>query len=108
MRNAVKIIYCPVEWIDDPLVIAFLVAHNSFFSVKRMLGKSVQERFGDQFLRPHIDFKFDVVRLGGINAERLLKILPEQLASGARGFDRCVEEMRHEKPLIGLRSRAAK
>jgi hypothetical protein len=76
--------------------------------MKRMLGKFLQKRFGDQFLRSHIDFKFDVVRLGGINAERLLKMLPEQLASGARGFDRCVEVMRHEESLIGLRSCAAK
>jgi hypothetical protein len=38
----------------------------------------------------------------------LLKLVPEQLARGASGFDRCVEVMRHEEQLIGLRSRAAK
>ena len=108
MRNAVEIIHGAVERIDDPLMIAFLIAHNSFLAIKRMLRKFFQERFGDQFLGPHIDLKFDVVRLGRINAERLLKMVPEQLASGARGFDRRVEVMRHEESLIGLRSCAAK
>ena len=37
------------------------------------------------------------MRLGGIDAERLLKMVPEQLAGGARGFDRRVEVMRHEE-----------
>ncbi len=78
-------------------MIAFLIAYNSFLAIKRVLRKFFQKRFGDQFLRPHIDLEFDVVRLGRIDAERLLKMVPEQLASGARGFDRRVEVMRHEE-----------
>ena len=97
MRNAVKIIHRAVERIDDPLMIAFLIAHNSFLAIKRMLGKFFQERFGDQFLSAHIDFEFDVVRLERIDAERLLKLVPEQFAGGARGFDRRVEVMRHDE-----------
>src|SRR6267143_622711 len=37
MRNAVEIIYGAVERIDDPLMIAFLIAHNPFLAIKRML-----------------------------------------------------------------------
>ena len=39
MRNAVEIIYGAVERINDPLMMAFLIAHNSFLAIKRMLGK---------------------------------------------------------------------
>ena len=48
------------------------------------------------------------MRFRGIDPERLLKIVPEQLASGASGFDRRVEVVRHEERLIGLGPRAAK
>ena len=97
MRNAVEIIYGAVERIDDPLMIALLVAHDSFFAIERVLGKFFQERFGDQFLGAHIDLELDVVRRGRIDAERLLKMVPKQFAGGARGFDRRVEIMRHEE-----------
>ena len=42
MRNAVEIIHGAIERIDDPLMIAFLIAHNSFFAIKRVLGKFLQ------------------------------------------------------------------
>ena len=37
MRDAVEIIYRPVDRIDHPLVIALLIADDSFLAVKRML-----------------------------------------------------------------------
>ena len=95
MRNAVEIIYGAIQRIDDPLMIARLVAHDSFFAIKRVLGKLFQERFGDQILSPHVDFQLDVVRRGRIDAERLLKVVPEHFARGAGGFDGRVEIMRH-------------
>ena len=39
MRNAVEIIYRAVERIDDPLMIARLVADDSLFAIKRVLRK---------------------------------------------------------------------
>ncbi len=50
MRNAVEIIHGAIERIDDPLVFAGLVAHDSFLAVKRMLGKFFQKQLGDQLL----------------------------------------------------------
>jgi hypothetical protein len=53
----------------------------------------------DQFLRSHVDLKFDVVRLGRIDAERAVKILPKQIAGGAGRVFRRVEIMLHEGKL---------
>ena len=78
-------------------MIARLIADDSLLAVKHVLGKFFQKRFGDQFLATDIDLELDVVRFRGIDPERLLKIVPEQLASGASGFDRRVEVVRHQE-----------
>ena len=83
MRNAIEIIHGAIEWIDDPLVVARLVAHDSFFAIKRVLWEFFQERVGDQILRFDIDLELDVMRLGRIDPKRPLKMLAKQIASGA-------------------------
>ena len=45
MRDAVEKIHRPVERIDDPLVIARLVADDAFFAVKRVGPENVRARF---------------------------------------------------------------
>ena len=42
MRDAVEIIYGAVERIDHPLMIACLVADDSLFAVKSVLGKLLE------------------------------------------------------------------
>ncbi len=39
MWNTVEIIHGAIQRIDDPLVFAGLITHDSFFTVKRVLGK---------------------------------------------------------------------
>ena len=39
MRYAVEIIHGAIKWIDNPLMLGRLIARNSFFAVKRVLGK---------------------------------------------------------------------
>ena len=62
MRDAVEIIYRPIERIDHPLKFARLIADDSFFAVKRVLRKMAEQNFRDQILREHVDLEFDVVR----------------------------------------------
>src|SRR6266581_1891821 len=96
MRNAVEIIHRAVQRIDDPLMIAGLIPHDTFLAVKRMSGKFVEKQFADQLLRLNIDFQFDVVRCHGVDALTLLKILAKQLSRFARGIFSCIEITLHE------------
>ena len=43
MRNAVKVIYGPVERIDHPFVFGFLITDNSLFPKEGMLGELFQK-----------------------------------------------------------------
>ena len=61
MRNAVEIIHGAIKRIDDPLVFAGLIAHDSFFAIKCVLGKLFEKEFGNQLLRLNIDLEFDIV-----------------------------------------------
>ncbi len=40
MRDAVEVIDRPIERIDDPLMIARLVADDAFFAIERVLRKT--------------------------------------------------------------------
>src|SRR6266436_3866918 len=91
MRNAVEIIHRAVQRIDDPLMIAGLIPHDTFLAVKRMSGKFVEKQFADQLLRLNIDLQFDVVRCHGVDALTLLKILAKQFSRFARGIFSCIE-----------------
>ena len=51
VRDAVEIIHGAIERIDDPLMLARLIADDSFFAVKRVLGKFFEQRIRDQLLR---------------------------------------------------------
>jgi hypothetical protein len=47
MRNAVKIIDGAIKRIDDPLMLAGLIAHDSFFAIKRVAGEFSEKQFGN-------------------------------------------------------------
>ncbi len=95
MRNAVEKIYRPVERIDDPLIVARLVAHDAFLTVKRVLGKTLEQDFRDQILRQNIDLELDVVRGGGVHRERFLEARAEQFACGQCRLLRHLEKIFH-------------
>ena len=77
MWNAVEIIHRPIQWIDNPLMVAGLISHDPFFAVKRVRGKFFEEQFADQLLRLNIDLQFDVVRRERLDALLLLKIFAQ-------------------------------
>ena len=47
MWDAVEIIHGAIQRIDNPLVFAGLIAHHSFFTVKRVLGKLFEKEPGN-------------------------------------------------------------
>src|SRR5256885_8232687 len=99
-RNAevwdlVEIIHRAVERIDDPLMLARLIANDSFFAIKRVLGKLSQQLLGNQLLRLNVDREFDVVREGSIDVLRTVKIFPKQFTSDTRGVLSGIEIMLH-------------
>ena len=51
-----------VERIDDPLMIARLVADDPLFTIERVLRKMFEQDFRDQILRQNIHLELDVVR----------------------------------------------
>src|ERR1043166_1577174 len=97
MRNTVEIIHGAIQRIDDPLMIAGLIPHGTFFAVNRVGGKFVEKQFADQMLRLNIDLQFDVVRCDGVDVLPLLKILAKQLSRHARGIFSRIEITLHQK-----------
>src|SRR6266404_7938877 len=100
MRDPVKIIHGAVERIDHPLMLARLIAHNSFFAVKRVLRKLFQQCFGDELLCLDVNRQFDVVRLGNGDVLGAMKIFAKHFARAARSFFGCVEIMLHDERLF--------
>ena len=45
VRNAVKIINGAIKRVDDPLVLAGLIADDSFFAIKCVTGKFFEKQF---------------------------------------------------------------
>ena len=95
VRDVVKIIHSTIERIDHPLVFARLVADDSFFAVKRVLGKLFQQRFGDELLCLDVDREFDVVRFEDVHVLRAMEIFAKKLARGARSILGRVEIVLH-------------
>ena len=56
VRDAVEIIHCAVERIDDPLKLACLVAADAFLAIDRVVGETLQDHPRDEFLRLDIEF----------------------------------------------------
>ena len=59
------------------------------------MRKLLQEQSGNELLRSNIDLELDVVRLGRIDPEWMLKVLPQQFAGGACRPFRGIEVMLH-------------
>ena len=97
MRDPVEIIHGAIQWIDDPLMIAGLIPHDTFLAVKRVGGKFVEKQLADQFLPLNIDLQLDVVRRDRVDALALLKIFAQQLTRCARGILGCIEITLHQK-----------
>jgi hypothetical protein len=95
VRDLVKIIHRAVERIDDPLMLACLIAHHAFFAVKRVLRKLLQQYLGDQFLGLNVDCEFDVMRGNGVDVLRAVKIFSKQLACLSGGVLGGIEIMLH-------------
>src|SRR6476660_5904354 len=74
MRNAVKIIHRSIQRIDNPLMVAGLISHDSFFAVKRVRGEFSEKQFGNQLLCLNVDLQFDVVCGHSLDSLQLLKI----------------------------------
>ena len=47
MRDAIKKINRSIERIDDPLMIALLIANDPLFAVKRVLRKTFEQHIRD-------------------------------------------------------------
>src|SRR5205807_746978 len=77
-------------------MLARLIADDSFFAVKRMLGKLFEQRLCDQLLCLHVDCELNVMRLGDVHVLGAMKIFAKKLAGGARSFFRRVEIVLHE------------
>src|ERR1700736_847670 len=97
MRDPVEIIHRAIQRIDNPLMLARLVANGSFFAVESVLGKFLQERLSDELLRLDIDGELDVVRQRGVDVLRTIKIVAQQLSRFARSVLGRVEIMLHEE-----------
>ncbi len=95
MRDAVKEIHRAIERINDPLMIARLVADDSLFAIKRVLRKTLEQDFRDRVLGQDIDLELDVMRGGGVDHERLFKMRAEQFTGRLRRFFRHPEIMHH-------------
>ena len=96
MRNAVEIIHGAVERIDHPLILALLIANDSFFAIKRVSRKVFRSEWSiNSCVRTSISSLMSCAS-ADVDTKRLMKMLPEQIAGGARGFDRRVEVMRHD------------
>src|SRR6202011_4695498 len=78
-------------------MLARLIAHDSFFAVKRVFGKLFQQRLGDELLRLDVDCEFDVMRFSDVHVLGAMKIFAKQLTRRARSFFGRVEIMLHEK-----------
>jgi hypothetical protein len=74
-----------------------LVADDSLFAVKGMLGKLFEERLGDELLSFDVDLQLDVVGESSVDVLRAIKILPKQFAGFAGGVVGGIEIMLHEE-----------
>src|SRR2546423_2299885 len=97
MRDSVEIINCAIEWIDDPLMFYGLVAHDSFFAVKRMRGKFFEKQVANQFLRLNIDLQFHIMRRQNVDLLPPPKIVAKQFSRLARGFFGDIEIVLHRR-----------
>ena len=95
VRDAVEKIHRPIERVDNPVVIALLIADDALFALKRVLWKTPKQHFADQILRLHIDLELDVVRQRRLHRERLLEARAEQIARGSGRFGGGGEIMDH-------------
>src|SRR5947207_88601 len=86
MRDAVEVIHRPIQRIDHPLIIAFLIADDSFFAVKRMLWKMPEQHFGNQILGLHIDLQLDVVCERRVHQLWLLEMRNQQITRSPGRF----------------------
>jgi hypothetical protein len=62
-----------------------------------MLRKLLEKKMGDEVLSFYVDLELKVMGLGGIDSERALEILPEQIAGRTRGILGRVEIMLHDE-----------
>ena len=104
MWNAVEIIHGAIQRIDNPLVFAGLIAHDSFFTVKRVLRKLFEKEPGNQLLCLNVDLELDIVCCDGIDPLWAPEIFPKQLAGRARGFFSCIEIMLHRGRLRRIKN----
>src|SRR5437588_4966628 len=88
--DSIEIIHSAVQWIDNPFMLARLVADDSFFAIKRVLWKLLEQKIADQLLRLNVDREFDVVCERGVDVLRAMIILPNQFTGFARGAFGCV------------------
>jgi len=59
------------------------------------MWKLLEQQSRNEILRSNIDLEFDVMRLGCIDPEWMLKMLPQQFARGAGRPFGCIEVMLH-------------
>ena len=77
------------------MVIARLVAHDSFLAIKSVFRETLEQDLRDQILGQHIDLQLDIVRRRGLDGERLFEMGTKQFAGGAGGFFGYGEMWRH-------------
>ena len=99
MRDAVEEIHRAIERIDDPLMIARLVADDSFFAIKRVLRKTFEQDFCDQILGQHIDLELDVVRGRALTVSGCSKCARSNSPAARAASLRHLEIMHHDANL---------
>jgi hypothetical protein len=74
-----------------------LVAHDSFFAVKRVRGKFLEKQVSNQLLRLNIDLQFYIVRGYSVDLLPPLKIVPKQLSRFSRSLFGDIEIVLHQR-----------
>src|SRR3954452_3155752 len=97
MRNPIKIIHGAVERIDYPLMVARLIADDTFLAVKSMARKFLQQQISNDLLAFDVDRQLNVVSFGGIDPAGQIEILTQKLARGACRLIGGLQVMPHSK-----------
>ena len=97
MRDAEEIIHRAINRVHHPAIVGIHHACRveasrrragaTFLSEQRNLGKRGAEGPGDEVLAAHVQFEFDVVGVGAVDAFGLMPVGQHEFPGGARGLD---------------------
>jgi hypothetical protein len=94
MGDAIEVVHCAVQGVDNPLAVT-RSSSDALFSEDGMVGVPSQDVIFDEALGAAVEFQFDVVRLHGIDFERLFEIFAEKFSGHECGIDGRGEKFGH-------------